>query len=392
MHLICEKLRIFGMLKEQQRRGNIPHSELATGMAIKKYKDEIILNWKDRVTSEIKEARGLPHPIIVDTMPTILDKLCEKLSAKKAMTVSEGTLAEEHGGERARLTDFNLTSLIQELCILRDVILKLLYDKDESPDEEDRVIIYQFIDKIIQDSATSFSLIQADLREQVMATLTHDMRSPLTAATLGADMILRKSKDESILAFAKKIKLNHQRIDGMIQDLLNTTLLRSGGKLNLKIERANILEIAQDIYEVLSPDLKKRLNLQVNPVVGFWDRGLLRRAIDNLISNAFKYGSKDSKITLMVTGQNGRTAISVNNHGPVIPKEEQETIFQIFRRAEAAKRGNRQGWGLGLPLVRTVAESHGGSIGIVSSLETGTTFTIDIPDDARPYQNSLRTE
>lgn len=308
------------------------------------------------------------------------------------MSVSEGTLAEEHGGERARLTDFNLTSLIQELCILRDVILKMLNDNGQLEDQETHIIIYQFIDKLIQDSATSFSLIQADLREQVMATLTHDMRSPLTAATLGADMILRKSKDDSIRAFAEKIKINHQRIDGMIQDLLNTTLLRSGGKLNLKIEKLNIKEVIQGIYEALSPDSKKRMILQIHPVVGHWDRGILIRAIENLISNAFKYGSKNTKVTITAISKNGRTMISVNNHGPVIPKEEQEAIFQIFRRAEAAKKGNRQGWGLGLPLVRTVAESHGGSIGIESSIEKGTTFTIDIPDDARPYQSNPKSE
>lgn len=238
----------------------------------------------------------------------------------------------------------------------------------------------------------SFSLIQADLRENVIATLTHDMRSPLTAATLAADMILRKTEDSSLQTYAKRIKVNHQRIDGMIQDLLNTTLLRSGGRLNLKLETFDIKSIWDEIYEGLDTNIKDRLVSVPLSITGTWDRGLLKRAIENLLSNAFKYGKKDSQVTLEVENQNKRIVISVHNEGPVIPKDEQEAIFQIFRRAEAAKQGNRQGWGLGLPLVRAVAESHGGSIGVDSLEGKGTKFTIDIPLDARPYQDSPQSE
>ena len=64
-----------------------------------------------------------------------------------------------------------------------------------------------------------------------------------------------------------------------------------------------------------------------------------------------------------------------------------ETVFQVYQRAKLAKEGNKQGWGIGLPYVRSVGESHGGTIGVDSVEERGTTFTIDMPIDARPYQN-----
>ena len=79
----------------------------------------------------------------------------------------------------------------------------------------------------------------------------------------------------------------------------------------------------------------------------------------------------------------GRVILSVHNVGHPIPVTRQEWLFQPFRRdAEAAERGAR-GWGIGLPLVRAVAESHGGSVGVDSSEALGTTFTIDMPSDVR---------
>ncbi|MDB5743654.1 MAG: histidine kinase [Polaromonas sp.] len=63
-------------------------------------------------------------------------------------------------------------------------------------------------------------------------------------------------------------------------------------------------------------------------------------------------------------------------------------VFQVFARARAAKEGHKEGWGIGLAFVREVAESHGGSCGVDSSLARGTTFTIDMPVDAGPFQNA----
>jgi signal transduction histidine kinase len=83
--------------------------------------------------------------------------------------------------------------------------------------------------------------------------------------------------------------------------------------------------------------------------------------------------------------------VSVHNEGESIPLHEQEMLFQAFRRAEAAKAGNKKGWGIGLALVRGVAEGHGGSIGLDSLPGTGTTFIIDIPIDARPFQQAPTT-
>jgi signal transduction histidine kinase len=78
----------------------------------------------------------------------------------------------------------------------------------------------------------------------------------------------------------------------------------------------------------------------------------------------------------------------VHNEGDPIPPNELESIFQVFRRAAAAKESEKRGWGIGLPYVRGVAESHGGSVLIDSAPGRGTTLSVDMPVDARPFRNA----
>lgn len=103
------------------------------------------------------------------------------------------------------------------------------------------------------------------------------------------------------------------------------------------------------------------------------------------MSNAVKYGKPDSTIKIKIAETHERLVLSVHNEGNPVPREEQDSIFQMYGRARAAKDGLKEGWGTGLPYVRTVAESHAGSVSVDNSTERGTTFLIDIPVDIRPY-------
>jgi signal transduction histidine kinase len=81
--------------------------------------------------------------------------------------------------------------------------------------------------------------------------------------------------------------------------------------------------------------------------------------------------------------------VSLHNEGQPIPVEETESVFQMYHRAEEA-RAKSVGWGVGLPFVRRVAECHGGSVHVSSTADEGTTFSIDMPLDARPFQGAPR--
>lgn len=107
----------------------------------------------------------------------------------------------------------------------------------------------------------------------------------------------------------------------------------------------------------------------------------MRRAVENLITNAVKYG--DGKgIHITVDEAHERMLLSVHNTGNPISMEHRGRIFEYLRREGS---GIQQGWGIGLPFVQSVAESHGGSVAVDSSAETGTTFLIDVPVDCRPF-------
>jgi signal transduction histidine kinase len=127
-------------------------------------------------------------------------------------------------------------------------------------------------------------------------------------------------------------------------------------------------------------------------VRGFFDRDVLRRAIENLVTNAAKYGAEARPITITVRSSHGRALVMVHNHGAHIPTEAQETLFRAFQRNTSGKDAGKRGWGIGLAQVRAAAESHGGSVGIDSVAGRGTTFTLDIPVDSRPLQPAKTTK
>ena len=108
----------------------------------------------------------------------------------------------------------------------------------------------------------------------------------------------------------------------------------------------------------------------------------MKRVLENLLSNAQKYGDLKGAITVEVSSFDERMMLSVHNEGLPIPDQELWRLFQPFERM---KNVSVKGWGLGLPFVQSVAESHGGTVFADSAKERRTTFTLRLPIDARPY-------
>ena len=150
----------------------------------------------------------------------------------------------------------------------------------------------------------------------------------------------------------------------------------------------DIADVVKEVQAQLAVTHDARFQIFGGSVKEWWDRDVLKRAIENLVGNAVKYGDISKPIRISFAETYERLILMVHNEGQPIPLEEQEGIFQIFRRVHAVRESKVQGWGIGLPFVRGVAESHGGSIVIDSAIERGTTLTIDIPLDSRPFQNA----
>jgi signal transduction histidine kinase len=181
-------------------------------------------------------------------------------------------------------------------------------------------------------------------------------------------------------------------MDAMIQDLLDSAKFHAGERLQLRLEEFDMQVLAEEVCRQFMTLHGPRFQLVGQSVLGWWDREAIKRAMENLIGNALKYGASETPVRINIESIQGRVMLTVHNEGEPIPPEEIENIFQVFKRATTAKGGNKGGWGIGLPYVRSVAESHGGSLAVDSAAPRGTTFMIDIQVDARPYQDAPTLE
>jgi signal transduction histidine kinase len=226
------------------------------------------------------------------------------------------------------------------------------------------------------------------LREHFVSVLAHDLRGPLMAARLAAQLVMERPEIlEMRRELGIRIDRNLDRMDRMIRDLLDASRIRAGERLPLRLDDCDLGQIAYEIVEELHALHGKRIEIGGDPHLrGVWSADELRRALWNLVTNAVKYGDASRPIRIELHRIGARARVAVHSWGPPIPPEDQTRLFEPFARTRTATRSGRLGWGLGLTLVRGCAEAHGGGVSLESTVEDGTTFTIEIPLDARPYQ------
>ena len=350
---------------------------------------QVIDAWCQAARETLCKAGELPDPILLNTLPTFYERLARLLTQEfyQASGVDVAIIAQEHGGERARLSGYDTTTLIREYQLFRQVLFRMLHEGGVQLTHEQREAIATSIDNAIRESVTAFALIQSALREQFIAALTHDLRTPLSNVSVAAQVIETRAQGEDIRKMAHRIVLNAQRIEAMTRDLLDCMVFEGGQRLPLHLEEFDLAVLA---YEVVQQTIERgalQVQIEFESAVGHWCRASLQRALENLLGNAIKYRTPGTPILVKVGSTGHRVQLSVQNEGEPIPAEELESIFQVYRRARGGK-CTKDGWGVGLPYARRVAESHGGSIIVTSSAALGTIFLIDIPRDARPFSGA----
>ncbi len=349
----------------------------------------IIDAWMNEVRAAVPQAKELAPPIAENTLPAYFDTLAALLTPGHSarLLTDLGALASEHGGERARMTSYDATAVIHEMQIFRNVLFRELAHHGVLLDEGQRATLFAHIDATIRESANAFTVVQAALREQFVAAMAHDLRTPLSTAQMAAEMINHTSQDPNARRFADKIVASTQRIDGMTRELLDRIAFCKTGKVTLQIDRVDLAALVREVVQSAEAFHPITLAIDAEPLEGWWCGEAIRRAVENLVNNAIKYGDRGAPIQVTVSTTAERVQLMVHNQGPPIAPEDSESIFQLYRRAgkQGLAEGNGEGWGVGLPYVRRVAEAHGGSVMMSSSLEEGTAFVIDIPLDARPF-------
>jgi signal transduction histidine kinase len=353
--------------------------------AVVRNKARILEVFCARVRDTLAGARASPLPVIVDTLPAFLTRLALAMSPdhREIYASQYSNIALQHGNERARFTSYSLKDVIKEYQFLREILVDVL-EAEGAPGPEQWRAVHRSIDEGIAEAAAAFVEVHDGMREVFTAALTHDFRGPLQTAMNYIEVLRRPSdalqRDES----ASRATNNLKRIDRMIVELLDVSRSNAGERMSLVFAEQEMGALVQGVLDDISANSAARFRLEIDrPVHAFLNEAKMRQAIHNLVENAAKYGAPDSVITARVTELHDRVLTSVHNHGDPIPEADLHTLFKPYRRTQNAARSGKAGWGLGLALVQTIAEAHGGSVGVESTDADGTTFTIDVLRDPR---------
>jgi signal transduction histidine kinase len=352
--------------------------------------NDIMELWEKRAQSEVLSALKIESLALHDTLPELLTLIAHVLSTTTKRTEvrekwekAEGIrVGEKHGEERANCQVYTMGQMIFEYHILRQVICDVL-EEEQPLQHAEREIILCALEQAVNDAASQFSMTFKRAQEQLAAALTHDLRGPLTVASLATQRILRRPQDaDHCHRAAVRIASGLDRLELMIQNLLDVSRIKSGKKMQLHIEPFDISQLAHQLAEDFNILYADRLTVtsQVTGMV-HWDKAEITRLIENLTSNAAKYGEPTTPITVVLQESNHTITLKIHNEGAAIPLEEQEKLFNQFQRGNS--RQKHKGWGIGLTVVKGIVQSHQGSVHIESTHATGTTFVVRMPKDAR---------
>jgi signal transduction histidine kinase len=351
--------------------------------------EEIMKLWCTRARKDIGAAGAMETFALLDSLPQYLTQMADaltdsvkKTTARVADDKTDSTrIGRKHGTDRANFSHYSMDEVIFEFHILRKVIFEVMEQEGPLASTE-RDIIISSIEQAVNDSATQFTAALRESQQILMNTLTHDLRTPLTLAKLSGELILRISKEDKSKIYASRVVESLIRLDEMIDDLLDSSRVRSGQKLEMDFREMDLAELMAEVCEELTLVFGDRFIFKKTGVVkGYWSEPSLRRLIENLITNAAKFGFPDTKITMSLTQTDEGTQIKIHNFGEPIKEIDVPSLFDQFQRgADSVK---KKGWGIGLTLVKGVAESHHGTVRVESSDQEGTTFFVLLPNDFR---------
>ena len=227
-------------------------------------------------------------------------------------------------------------------------------------------------------------LMREQDREEYVHTISHDLRAPLTVILGQAQLLERMLAKMGLrgreMRGAEAIVTSAQRMNAMIQDLVDRARLESGQlRLNRRPVdlRAYLLELKERLSGAMDVD-RIRIEVPESLPPALADPDRLERILINLLSNSLKYSEPGTEIRVGVARRPGELVTTVTDHGPGIPPEELPQLFERYRRARAALE-TREGLGLGLYITKGLVEAHGGRIWAESRVGQGSSFSFTLP-------------
>jgi PAS domain S-box-containing protein len=220
----------------------------------------------------------------------------------------------------------------------------------------------------------------------LVGIVSHDLRNPLQAITLGASALARRDDlDPRFLKAILRIQSSAERASRMICDLLDFTRARLGGGLPVHRRPLDLHDLTRQIADevaVSHPERDVQLEAQGDGA-GSWDPDRLAQVVTNLLTNALKYSPEGTPVRVRTSADGAAVRLEVENFGPPIPPSQRAQIFEPLRRASPERDRRGSSIGLGLYIVDQIVRAHGGRIDVASA-EDGTRFTVSLPREPLP--------
>lgn len=352
--------------------------------------EALLSNWRQQVR-ELPSARQLDIPTLNDHIPRLLDELAAALQSQSDQTIPEALSlgsSPSHGLQRLQ-DDFDIEEVVAEYNILRGCIHDLADNNSLTLQGKPFHILNRVLDHAIgtalETYATQRALEVQQRREEYLAFVAHDLRTPLSAISLAGRVLEMTLPDQGSSAqtaqMLKALRRNVLQLEGLIAKVLdeNANLKTETG---IKLERRKfdlwplVEALVHDLHPVAGTDSTRLINQIPDDLVVYADANLLRRIFQNLIANAINYTPRgEISICARDLGSEGVIECEVRDNGAGIPAE---FLERVFEKGETDP-NSTGGTGLGLAIVKTFTEAHGGKVTVESQEGVGSTFRFTLP-------------
>ncbi|MFB9316875.1 sensor histidine kinase [Cryptosporangium minutisporangium] len=238
--------------------------------------------------------------------------------------------------------------------------------------------------------ADELALELARTKDQFLALVSHEMRTPLTAISTYTELILTDPEQECSAQhrlLLERVDRNTRSLRAIVNDLLDLAALESG-RFTVSCDHVDLVAVVHDSVGAAAGAARAagvEVLTDVPDRAGLWaDVVRLRQVLDNLLSNAVKYSPHGGEVRIRVRTEDDTVRLAVSDTGIGIPEAERPRLFHRFYRASTARNHGIPGTGLGLTIVRAIVEAHGGTIAIADVPGPGTTFEVRLPASERP--------
>ena len=248
--------------------------------------------------------------------------------------------------------------------------------------------------KVTELSEANIGLYESNrLKSEFLANVSHELKTPLNSIIGFAELLeelagREDNADPKRRRYLGNIIESGRRLLEMISELLQMAKIEAG-RVELAIAPVSVTELLEGLRAIMRPQAGlKRIEIEVHAAADLptieTDAGKLQQILFNFLSNAVKFSPEDSVVIVSAESwrrPDGTTGVRfrVTDHGPGIPRDLQETIFEKFRQADSSHTRSHGGTGLGLAICRELAELLGATVALSSEVGVGSTFTVDIP-------------